>query len=81
MTTVVYFVDETRPQEAERDVSAYFEKVALMAATGLIFGQFVPEAQIDWWVVVVGSVLSLALITLAGLLSKEDQRKHTFTNL
>ena len=33
-----------------------------MAAAGLIFGQFVPDTQIAWPVVVGGAVLSLALI-------------------
>jgi len=54
----------------------YFERVALMAAAGLIFGQFIPDAEIDWRVVLGGMIISLGLITLAGLFRepKDDQQ-------
>ena len=44
-----------------------------MAAAGLIFGQFVPNTDIDWRIVVGGSILSLALIVFAALIDKEDK--------
>ena len=47
-----------------------------MAAAGLIFGQFIPDAEIDWRVVLGGMIISLGLITLAGLFRepKNDQQ-------
>ena len=37
--------------------AVYFEKVALMAVASLIFGQFIPNAEIDWRIVFGGMVL------------------------
>ncbi len=45
-----------------------------MAAAGLIFGQFVPGTEIDWRIVLGGTVLSVTLITFAGL-TKENQNQ------
>ncbi|NIR86337.1 hypothetical protein GWO13_01725 [Candidatus Bathyarchaeota archaeon] len=63
-----------KKRKLRQTFSGYFEKVALMAAAGLIFGQFVPGTEIDWRIVLGGTVLSVTLITFAGL-TKENQNQ------
>lgn len=65
-----------RLQRKQKEIlSDYFKAVALMAAAGLIFGQFVPGTEINWLTVVGGSLVSLALIIGAILISRE--KNHT----
>jgi len=61
-----------RFDQKQREVVAdFFKKAALMATAALIFGQFVPGEEINWWVIGGGTVVSLIAIFLAALFSRE----------
>jgi len=52
-------------------LAEFFNKISLMAAAALIFGQFVPGQTINWWVIVGGAFVVGVLITYALSLKKQ----------
>ena len=63
-------------ESQKRIVTSYAEKIATIAATALIFGQFVPGQEGRWELVLIGAALSILCIIFAVIINKTYEPLH-----
>lgn len=69
---MAYYESVKRLDEKQRNFLAeFYNKISLMAAGALIFGQFVPGQRIDVWVLAGGMVVVLILMWSAVRLKRQ----------